>query len=333
MRRQIKRRKVLKMSNLLERMYSVSDHRRERHFQLPKELFENDFYECLSFSAKTIYSILSDRQELSRRNGELYNDWIDENGKIYFYFDVEKLAKYCSLSKSSIIRYKKELQSYDLLYEVRQGQGKPNRMYILKVKTKKEVKSVDNTQKCQIETSRSVKLNNLEVSNLDTNDTEFKDTKRIFMDDNENSVIAEGSNWNRKDIDYPLGQNDPMGKHKGRDKLVKKNKPFNIFKKDAYIDKETIYAIDKYFEYQENDYREVYSDNTWFKIIEVLSETINYFKLEDYEIEAIIERYFETDFDNHSLVHFANREIIKYRMLELKCRTKKEIDKWREGVE
>lgn len=147
------------------RMFSKNDQETMRFFQLPKNLYENNMYKEVSNGAKVMYAILRDRQDLS-----INNEWIDENGFIFFYYDGDKLAEYLNVSRPTIQKYKKELIKCNLMIQKRQGQGKPNRMYILKPE------SVDITLMKNKFTSRSKENEHLELKKLITNDTESKET-------------------------------------------------------------------------------------------------------------------------------------------------------------
>lgn len=151
------------------RMYTLDDHGIDRFFMVPKSLYENPKYSNIDNSAKMLYAILRDRQDLSVKN-----QWYDEEGCIFFYYDVVALAEYMNVSRTTITRYKNQLIKYGLLFQRRMGQGKPNRMYILKPE------SIENTKTTRNWTSRIPESEHLDDQKLDTNDTELKETERMF---------------------------------------------------------------------------------------------------------------------------------------------------------
>jgi len=167
------------MNYLKDYLYTKLDTEGQRFYQMPKVLFENQFYNTLSIGAKTVYMIVRDRQDLS-----ISNDWHDKNGFVFSYFDNDKLANVMNVSRSSIARYKKELEKHYLIVQVRQGQGKPNKWYILKPTT------VDFTLKEHFDTSRRFKLQHLELSKLLTNETECIETDLIIL----NTYVTLSSN-------------------------------------------------------------------------------------------------------------------------------------------
>ncbi len=151
----------------MSRMYTVNDQSGMRFFQIPKALYENEQYKSVSNGAKMMFGILRDRQDLS-----IANNWVDEDGYIFFYFDGDKLADYMNVSRTTIQKYKKELIKSVLMFQKRQGQGKPNRMYIFKPE------AVATTLMGRNCTSGSVETVHLEVQKLLTNDTKSKETEK-----------------------------------------------------------------------------------------------------------------------------------------------------------
>lgn len=163
--------------------YKANEEITLRFYQMPKVLFENKYYQGMSIGAKAIYSILRDRMELS-----IKNNWYDEERNIYLVFGNEQLAELLNLNKKTVIKYKKELARYRLIIDRRLGQGKPNRIYILKPRLitpgPEPEKSPHpnlgkdcNIQKCKVYTSRYVNDSLLEVESLHPNDTEYSDTE------------------------------------------------------------------------------------------------------------------------------------------------------------
>ena len=101
----------------------------ERYFKLPKLLFESPRYEDMRLDSKVSYSILKDRLSLSLRN-----NWVDEEGRIYLVYSNTSLMKILKVSKSTLLRIKKQLAEYDLIKEVQQSTSSKgnlaNRIYL-----------------------------------------------------------------------------------------------------------------------------------------------------------------------------------------------------------
>ena len=194
-----KKRKGIKMnaSNLESRMYKSKDEEALRFYQMPKVLFTSNKYADLSLSAKATYSLLRDRQELSRAN-----NWQDESGHIYLVYSNKDLCEILGVSEKTVIKLKKELVEKELLIEKRMGLKKCNRLYILKPEyeevdvCKKDIKKkndldqkqiqksdtaqpVANTLNCNISSSRTVESPVQELEYFQSNDTDFSETDQI----------------------------------------------------------------------------------------------------------------------------------------------------------
>ena len=100
-------------------------------FQFPKILMYGDQYKALSPMAKLAYMVLKDRLEYSLRN-----NWVDEDGNIYFVYTNTELKELFNCSEKTVIKTKKELEGLNLLRQKRMGfqpkAGKqlPNRLYL-----------------------------------------------------------------------------------------------------------------------------------------------------------------------------------------------------------
>jgi len=103
----------------------------ELYLQFPRVLLYSDKYSHLSESAKIAYMIFKDRLQYS-----LKNNWIDEDGNVYFIYEVEELCKLLNKSKPTVIKIKKELEKAGLLLQKQMGfdpqtkKNKPNRLYL-----------------------------------------------------------------------------------------------------------------------------------------------------------------------------------------------------------
>ena len=100
-------------------------------FQFPKVLMYGEQYKHLSSDAKLAYMVLKDRLEYSLRN-----NWVDEDGNIYFVYTNAELMELFNSSEKTVIKIKKELEGLNLLRQKRMGfqpkAGKqlPNRLYL-----------------------------------------------------------------------------------------------------------------------------------------------------------------------------------------------------------
>ncbi|MSU87443.1 replication initiation protein [Streptococcus dysgalactiae subsp. dysgalactiae] len=91
-------------------------------------------YVKLSSDAKLGYGALLNRCQLSIHSYEQGNkDYVDENGSVFMIFTVRDLMELLDKSKPTVTKIKKELADMGLLREVRQGNNKPNRLYLQNV--------------------------------------------------------------------------------------------------------------------------------------------------------------------------------------------------------
>ncbi len=174
----------------MNRYYKANEEITLRFYQMPKVLFSNPRYKGLGLGAKAMYSILRDRQDLS-----IKNNWVDKENNIYLIFTVERLCELLDISDRTVTKYKRELAKYGLLNEKRLGQGKPNRLYVLKPET---AGSIENYEKRKKYDSRPEESSIQESNKLRRNDTDFKDTDFI-------ETVSQSKEENKEQFD---GQTD-----------------------------------------------------------------------------------------------------------------------------
>lgn len=109
--------------------YKINETLEYSFYQLPKELFLNPSYkEKLNSDSKILYGFLLDRLTLSYQN-----NWYDEKGNIYLIFTREEVQNKLNLSDKTVTKAFKQLKDCGLIYERRQGRGKPNLIYVGKI--------------------------------------------------------------------------------------------------------------------------------------------------------------------------------------------------------
>ena len=79
----------------------------------------------LTQTAKLLYALLLDRATLSQANG-----WLDEGGRIYLVFPIEKIAAALDRSSMTVKTALSELEDAGLIERRRSGFSKPNRIYV-----------------------------------------------------------------------------------------------------------------------------------------------------------------------------------------------------------
>ena len=87
----------------------------------------------MRLDAKVFYAVLKDRLSLSFKN-----NWIDEDGYVFLVYSNSKLMDILNCSTSTLLRMKKELTQFGLIYEVQQSTPKTgnlaNRIYLGQLK-------------------------------------------------------------------------------------------------------------------------------------------------------------------------------------------------------
>ena len=87
----------------------------------------------LSTDAKLLYGLMLDRMGLSARNG-----WYDDTGKVFIYYTVSEIEHDLNCGHDKAIKLLAELdvgKGIGLIERVKQGQGKPARIYVKRFTT------------------------------------------------------------------------------------------------------------------------------------------------------------------------------------------------------
>lgn len=151
-------------------------------YRVPKLLFTEPVFAKLSTDAKLLYGLMLDRMQLSMRNG-----WLDETGKVYIYFTVESImeALACGNKKAGqLLAELDDKRGIGLITRVRQGQGKPDKIFVHKCALPEMLKG--HFQKCQNDMSGSVEMTCLDMSKghankTERNNTEYNETQSIYQ--------------------------------------------------------------------------------------------------------------------------------------------------------
>ena len=98
-----------------------ADTRLPPYLPYPRFLLQAD----LTQTAKLLYALLLDRATLSQANG-----WLDEGGRIYLVFPIEKIAAALDRSTMTVKTALSELENAGLIERRRSGFSKPNRIYV-----------------------------------------------------------------------------------------------------------------------------------------------------------------------------------------------------------
>ena len=103
-------------------------------YRIPRLLITGAQFKNLSTDAKLLYGLLLDRMGLSARNG-----WYDEQGRVYIYYTLEEIMADMNCGKDKGVKLLSELDTnrgIGLIERVKQGQGRPTRIYVKRFTTK-----------------------------------------------------------------------------------------------------------------------------------------------------------------------------------------------------
>lgn len=97
-------------------------------FRIPRILVKDERFHDLSTDAKLLYGLMLDRMGLSLQNG-----WQDTEGRTFIYFTLKEIQTNLSCGHNKAVRLLAELEQYALIERVKQGQGKPAKIYVKKI--------------------------------------------------------------------------------------------------------------------------------------------------------------------------------------------------------
>ena len=95
-------------------------------YRIPKQLVKEREYRPLSPAGKLLFGLLLDRVSLSVKNG-----WQDAEGRTYVYYAVAEICEDFGCSRVTAGKLLSELERIGLIERKKQGQGMPDRIYVL----------------------------------------------------------------------------------------------------------------------------------------------------------------------------------------------------------
>ena len=192
---------------MLHNYYYGNEAEQYTFYRLPKVLFTDSRYKTLSDGAKILYGLMLDRMGLSIKNG-----WLDEENRVYIYFTLEDSQEYMNCGHNKGVKLMAELDTIGLVERVKQGQGKPARVYVKKFiandgecyhkkKTGGFPQGNQDFPKAEIQTSEKGKSRLPHNGSADFRKSEPNKNYKSNTDFNKN---------NQSDTDYPI-QSYPAG--------------------------------------------------------------------------------------------------------------------------
>lgn len=168
-------------------------------YRVNKELCNNEVYKDLSPTAILLYSLLCDRLSLSYANvlnnktSKAKNHYYDEQENVYVIFTKMDLEEKLHVGKSAIASAFEQLKIANLVQEKRQGQNKPNRIYVGKTiseikeefinwKSENQTSGITNFIPQEIRKSDANKNNIINLKNKDRNYLNYESRDYSDMD-------------------------------------------------------------------------------------------------------------------------------------------------------
>ena len=115
--------------------YFYGDESKEfSYFRIPRLLITHQRFKNVSVEAKLLYGLLLDRMGLSEEHG-----WYDEDDRVFIYYTVEEIADDLCCGRDKAMKLLAELdkaKGAGLIERVRQGQGKPTKIYVKRFTTR-----------------------------------------------------------------------------------------------------------------------------------------------------------------------------------------------------
>ena len=213
------------------RFYTEKEEVTLRFYQVPKALFKNPAYKGLDLGPKLMYSILRDRLDLS-----IKNNWKDEKGYIYLLFGGDDLLSLLEISKNTVTKYKRELVKYKLIIDKRLGQGKYNKIYVLKP----EIKEYQIPKKWESRIPKNTLLDSQKMRPIDTyvNNTKLNNVKSnaIFNRDKKEKR-SEQKEYLAQEMSEKLEDDHSLGFYRKVADMIPENLIFQALGevKDAYL--------------------------------------------------------------------------------------------------
>ena len=169
------------------------------YFRIPRLLVRSKKFKTLSTEAKLLYGLMLDRMGLSAKHG-----WYDELGRVYIYYTLREIQRNLNCGQDKAIKLLAELdQGCDLIDRVRQGQGRPTKIYVKKCSGRKvqptpqENRSQDfgnsDAKTSENQTSRLPIFGSLDLGKTESNYTEENQTDLIYTDPSINPSKSDAS--------------------------------------------------------------------------------------------------------------------------------------------
>ena len=161
-------------------------------YRVPRLLITSSEFHCISTDSKLLYGLMLDRMGLSAKNG-----WYDDLGRVYIYYTLEEIQEDLNCGHNKAIKILAELDTekgIGLIERVKQGQGRPCRIYVKQFTTAAVPPSPESeappepgssdVSKSELQTSEKRKSRCLKNGSAEFQKRESNYTDRIYTEKN-----------------------------------------------------------------------------------------------------------------------------------------------------
>lgn len=193
------RREVTSTGNAISFQYYYGIESEQYSFyRIPKILITDQHFRALSTDAKLLYGLMLDRMSLSYKNG-----WLDEENRVYIYYTLDEAKEQLCCKTDKAVKLFAELDTergIGLIERIRQGQGRPAKIYVKRFVLNAEVKTSEKPKsrprenrnqdsgKTEVQTSEKPRSRLLENRSADFGFSERNNTENINTDFNETDL-------------------------------------------------------------------------------------------------------------------------------------------------
>ena len=176
-------------------------------YRIPRQLITGEQFKRLSTDAKLLYGLLLDRMGLSAKNG-----WYDDLGRVYIYYTLYEIQEDLNCGHDKAVKLLSELDTgkgFGLIERVKQGQGKPAKVYVKRFTTKTVPPSSPEPEQeppPRLPIIGSADFRKPDASYIKSNQTDFSYTDPSILP----SGFPPGAGWmdrldQRREVDEAIG--------------------------------------------------------------------------------------------------------------------------------
>ena len=190
-------------------------------FRIPKVLMTDPHFRGISTDAKLLYGLMLDRMSLSVKNG-----WLDDNERVYIYFTLDEVCEQLCCKTDKAVKLFAELDAdkgIGLIERIRQGQGRPARIYVMRFVGVEETQTSANA-KSRLRKNRSQELGKSEVLTTEKPKSALRKNRgQDFGKSEGNNTKKNNTDFSKTDLSIYPAQPEPIDVIEGYREQVKEN--------------------------------------------------------------------------------------------------------------